>query len=144
MSEQPWDHLISMDKILDIHSECIAQFGGDNTPEAKDGCVEGSLGAGWNAELYSGSEEATAGLCFAGCILFYLVKNHCFVDGNKRVAWASCMEILRSLGLTIRASDDEAETFCVEVITGAGNVKRAVDVCIWLAPRLEALPELEN
>lgn len=60
---------------------------------------------------------------------------------NKRVAWAACMEVLRSLGLTIGATDDEAERFCIDVITGSGSVKNAVDICIWLAPRLEALPE---
>lgn len=94
-----------------------------------------------DAELYSGSDDAKQGLCFAGCLLFYLVKNHCFVDGNKRVAWASCMEVLRSLGLTVNATDDEAEAFCINVITGENMVKKAVDVCLWIAPRLEALPD---
>jgi death-on-curing protein len=139
--EQPWARFVSFEEVLDIHAECIKLFGGDATPTPKDGCVEGSLGAAWNAELYSGAEDSTEGLCFAGCVLFYLVKNHCFVDGNKRVAWAACMEALRSLGLTVAATDDEAETFCLEVITGTGPVRSAVDVCLWLAPRLEAVPD---
>jgi death on curing protein len=141
VNEQPWGHLVSLEEVLELHAECIVRFGGDATPTPKEGCVEGSLGAAWNAELYAGAEDSTEGLCFAGCVLFYLVKNHCFVDGNKRVAWATCMEALRSLGLSISATDDEAENFCLDVITGNGPVKNAVDVCVWLAPRLEAVPE---
>ncbi len=48
---------------------------------------------------------------FRGCLLYYLMKNHCFVDGNKRVGWAACMEVLRALGLTVTATDKEAEDF---------------------------------
>jgi len=51
------------------------------------------------------------------------------------------MEVLRSLGLTVNATDDEAEAFCINVITGENMVKKAVDVCLWIAPRLEALPD---
>ena len=138
---QPWGSLIYIEGILDIHAECIAKFGGDATPDPAEGCVERSLGAAWNAELYAGSEDAIEGLCFAGCMLFSLIKNHCFIDGNKRVGWAACMEALRSLGLTINASDEEAEKLCLDVITGEGSIKNAVDVSLWLAPRLEALPE---
>jgi len=96
VSAEPWSHLITRDTIQEIHDECIVRFGGDGTPNAKDGCVEGSLGAAWNAELYT-DEAESGGLCFAGCLFYYLVNNHCFVDGNKRVGWAACMEVLRSL-----------------------------------------------
>jgi len=135
--EQPWADLVLIDEVLVIHAECIRRFGGDS-PEPKEGCVEGSLGAAWNAELYSGSQEALQDLCFAGCLLFYLVRNHCFVDGNNV---SHGMEILRSLGLTVNATDEEAEMFCLDVITGRGLVKKAVDVCLWIAPTLEALPD---
>ncbi len=78
---QPWEDLITMDTIVDLHGELIDRYGGDKTgPRA--GCVEGSLGAAWNAELYTAAEDAVRGLCFAGCLLFYLLKNHCFIDGN--------------------------------------------------------------
>ncbi|MGH7906201.1 MAG: Fic family protein [Candidatus Binataceae bacterium] len=77
------------------------------------------------------------GLCFAGCLLYYLVQNHCFVDGNKRVGWATCMEVLRSLGLTVRATDDEVEAFVLSII--GTDVQNAIDVADWVAPRLESL-----
>ena len=137
MSEQPWESYVSKETVLELHDWCISTWGGDKSPTPKEGCVEGSIGAAINAELYSGVESDTTGLCFAGCLLFYLASNHCFVDGNKRVAWASCMEALRNLGLTITATDDEAEAFCLDIATG--TVRNAMDVPLWLAPRLEAL-----
>jgi prophage maintenance system killer protein len=52
----------------------------------KDAGLEGSLLAGWQTfdgqELYPSLEEKAASL------LYFLVKNHHFVDGNKRIAAA--------------------------------------------------------
>ncbi|MBV9760921.1 MAG: Fic family protein [Acidobacteriaceae bacterium] len=141
MNDQPWSHLITLNSVVDMHRESIARFGGDPFPEPVPGCVESSLGAAWNAELYAAKPGSVPGLCFAGCLLFYLIRNHCFVDGNKRAAWAASMEVLRTLGLTVHASDHEAEEFCLDVITGRASVHTGIDVCLWLAPRLLGLPD---
>jgi death-on-curing protein len=103
VSEEPWAHLISFAVVFELQAESIRRFGADATPTPREGCLEGSLGAAWNAELYAASENAIQGLCFAGCLLYYLIMNHCFMDGNKRVAWTACMEVLRLLGLTVNA-----------------------------------------
>jgi death on curing protein len=116
VSKIPWTSLISVEAICELHTEGIQRFGGNPTPIPEYGCIEGSLGAAWNAELYASSDNAVPGLCFSGCLLYYLNMNHCFVDGNKRVAWSACMEVLRSLGLTVNATDDEAEQLCVDII----------------------------
>jgi prophage maintenance system killer protein len=140
MNTEPWSHLISTEVILKIHSECIERFGGDSTSAARDGCIERSTGAAWSAELYLENPDAVFGLCFAGCLLFYLMKNNCFVDGNKRVGWAACMEVLRVLGLTITATQEEVESFCLAILDKDSTIARnAVDVSAWLAPRLVAL-----
>lgn len=136
MNVEPWSDRITRGGLLDLHAESIRRFGGDTSPDAQEGCLERSLGAAWNAELYSNEPDAVSGLCFAGCLLFYLIMNHCFVDGNKRVAWAACMECLRTLGLTVNVTDDEAEQYCFSVIRR--DVKNATDVSLWLAPKLEA------
>ncbi len=139
MSLMPWSRLIDGDTVLELHQESIARYGGDSTPTAKDGCIDKSLGAAWNAELYMANEDALQGLCFAGCLLFYLAKNHCFVDGNKRVAWMSAMEVLRILDLTLDVSEDDAEAYCLSILDGA--VASASDVSIWMADRLMAIEE---
>jgi death-on-curing protein len=139
MSEQPWDALVSCDAVSQLHAEAISRYGGDKSPNPAEGCVERSLGAAWTAESYESSEDAVPGFCFAGCAMFYLIKNHCFVDGNKRVGWAVCMEALRNMGLTIDVDDDAAEKFCLDVING--TVVNAVDVSVWLADKLVAIPD---
>jgi death-on-curing protein len=138
MSEgEPWEHLTGLDEIIQLHEDGIRRYGGDlSTP--REGCVEGSLGAAWSFELYMASPDAYEGLCFCSGLLYYLVKNHCFTDGNKRIAWMAAMESLRVLGLTVKASDDEAEQFCLDVISG--SVKDATAVVSWIASRLEEFP----
>ncbi len=138
MSErEPWVNLITLDSITDMHAEGIKRYGGDFS-DPQTGCIERSLGAAWSLEVYGSPADALPCLSFCAGLLYYLVMNHCFTDGNKRVGWMSAMEALRSLGLTIKATDDEAEQFCLDIISGA--VKRATDVIPWLAKRLEEFP----
>ncbi|MCE9637064.1 MAG: Fic family protein [Planctomycetes bacterium] len=108
-------------------------------PHESKGCVEGSLGGAWTAELYAteGDDAIRQGLVFAGYLLFYLAKNHCFGDGNKRTALASMQEVLSVLGLTIDVNDDELVTYVLAV--AGGTVKSAPDVVKWLAQRLTEL-----
>jgi death on curing protein len=138
LNESPWADLISVEVICQLHAEGLKQFGGLPTPISPLACIDGSLGAAWSAELYAGSEHAIPGLCFSGCLLYYLNMNHCFVEGNKRVAWAACVEVLRQLGLTLNATDDEAEQLFIDIMNS--SVQSAVEVSLWLAPRLEVLP----
>jgi death on curing protein len=138
VSTVPWQHLISVQVIQELHDENIRRFGGNPSPSPIPGCIEASLGAAWNAELYAGIDNAIPGLCFGGCLLYYLHMNHCFVDGNKRVAWAAWMEVLRSLGFMVNATDDEVEQLFLDIINE--SIKNAVDVVFWLAPKLDSPP----
>jgi death-on-curing protein len=79
-------------------------------------------------------------------LLFYLVSNHCFVDGNKRIGWLAAMRVLLSFGLTVSATDDEAEAFCMRIADSqkADAIRDGQDVVIWLSERLEAVPQSRN
>lgn len=79
-------------------------------------------------------------MIFAGYLLFYLAKNHCFVDGNKRLAWSATMHVLLGLGLTVDASTDEAEEFVLSVITSERST--GMEVVRWLAGRLLAAEDV--
>jgi death-on-curing protein len=109
---QPWGQWITSEDLHTLYAEGIRRHGGSGSA-SKDGCVDGSLGAAYNAELYSmpefNSETAVSGLVFAAYLLFYLTQNHCFLDGNKRIGWLSTMYVLGRLGVTLDVSDDEAE-----------------------------------
>lgn len=76
MSLIPWSRLIDFETVMELHAEAILRHGGDPTPTAKDGCVERSLGAAWNAELYLSAEDAMEGLCSGGCIIREVERAH--------------------------------------------------------------------
>ena len=72
--------------------------------------------------------------------LFYaLVKNHGFVDGNKRVAAHALIVFLRVNGFDLRASDDEL--FQVTMDTAAGNFS-ASQLEIWLPNHVQVIPSV--
>jgi death-on-curing protein len=53
----------------------------------------------------------------AAAYLFYLCRNHAFVDGNKRTALAACLVFLEANGLLADAklSADDWEEFVLDV-----------------------------
>src|SRR4051794_9181731 len=88
--EEPWGDLLSVERVLELHELGLKAHGGLMSPP-KEGCIQGSLGNAWTAEQYVDPDVGRPGLLFAACVLFYLAKNHCFVEGNKRAAWLASM-----------------------------------------------------
>lgn len=74
-------------------------------------------------QLYAGVIEKAAALGFS------LVKNHPFVDGNKRVGHAAMETFLILNGYEIQASVDEQEEVILKV--AAGKMSR-VEFVTWL------------
>lgn len=136
----PWENFLPIQSVIELHSQGIDIHGGIHSAP-KDGCVEQSLGNAYNAEQYNQTDDSEGGLCFAGFVLFYLASNHCFTDGNKRIGWAACMRVLLNLGLTIDATDDDAEVFCMRIAdsTRSDSVKDGMEVVNWIAERLVAI-----
>ena len=71
--------------------------------------------------------------------MFYIANNNCFVDGNKRTAWMSAIDVLLGLDLTVDVSEDEAYDYCISILDG--TVENATDVSLWLADRLAAIED---
>lgn len=63
------------------------------------------------------------------------MKNHPFVDGNKRVAWLAMEGQLRLHGLRVRASTAAAEELVLSVVAGKLD---AIELRLWIAERLGA------
>ncbi|MDG5770053.1 MULTISPECIES: type II toxin-antitoxin system death-on-curing family toxin [Mycolicibacterium] len=55
----------------------------------------------------------------AAALLHSLARNHALVDGNKRLAWTSCLTFLGINGQRIAASEDDRFDFVIRVATGA-------------------------
>ncbi len=106
---------LTLEEVLTLHAALIARHGG--APGVRDrGLVESALARARSGYYRSLSEQAAA-------LLQSFAMNHAFVDGNKRVAWASSMVFLRMNGYRVRVSADDAEQFLIdEVIVGRAEI----------------------
>jgi death on curing protein len=55
----------------------------------------------------------------AAALMHSLARNHALVDGNKRLAWTSCLTFLAINGQWISAPEDDRFDFVIRVSTGA-------------------------
>lgn len=135
MTGQPWSDLTSFDRVVALHEIGIRQYEAGSVDPPSRGCVEGAVGNAWTAKQYA-EEDRQFSLVFVAYVLFYLAKDHCFTDGNKRVAWMTAVDILAKYGLTIDAEDNEAVQFVTDVVDG--SISSGEKVAVWLAERLVA------
>ena len=71
----------------------------------------------------------------AAAMLQSLCQNHCFVDGNKRVAFAATAIFLRMNGYRLSVKADDGETFLVnQVIQKRIAIE---DIATWLEDRMK-------
>jgi death-on-curing protein len=97
MSGSPDDcfHL-SIDMVLEIHTSVLDSFGG--AEGIRDRALLESAVAAPQAS-FGGTSVYADLIEVAAAYLFFLCKNHAFIDGNKRVSLASCLVFLRLNGL---------------------------------------------
>jgi prophage maintenance system killer protein len=93
---------IDYDEAMAVIEELRRKFGGsDLFGREKDQSLRGSLGAVMQSfdgkDLYPSLEEKAAHL------LYFLVKNHSFVDGNKRIGAALFLWFMEKNGILYRA-----------------------------------------
>jgi death on curing protein len=85
-----WAHLTPA-VVLAIHREVIAAHGGSTG--VRDGALLESAVAAAQATAW-GEPVFKDGIEIAAAYLFYICRNHPFLDGNKRTALASCLVFL--------------------------------------------------
>lgn len=94
MTEPVW---LSVDLVVDIHSEQLALFGGPDGIRDR-GLLESALARPLNKFAYGDDDLASLAASYA----FGIARNHPFVDGNKRVAFAAFLVFLGLNGVTFR------------------------------------------
>ena len=101
--------------VREIHAEAIAQFGG--TDETRDLALLESAVAAPQATF--GGKSPYADLVeIAAAFLFYLCRNHPFLDGNKRTALGACLVFLRLNGLQPLPDGNVWEALTLAVASG--------------------------
>lgn len=113
---------LTIDEVLAIHAHMIDRYGGSHGIRDR-GLLESTLAM--PEATFAGAELHATVPEQAAAYLFHLVKNHPFVDGNKRVALAAALTFLGLNDIVIRATDDELVELVLGVIAGA-NDKAAI------------------
>jgi death-on-curing protein len=103
---------LSVDIVSEVHAEAISGFGG--SPGLRDRALLESAVAAPQATFGGASVYADL-IEIAAAYLFYLCRNHPFVDGNKRVALGSCLLFLRLNGLKPKADGPDWEKLTLDV-----------------------------
>ena len=119
---------VDLTLVLLIHERSLAHHGGaEGIPDS--GAIESALAPPQNLSLYESPSLAE----LAANYLFWIVKNHAFVDGNKRTAWVIARTFLALHGVSFDFDALEAITFVESVAAGA--VDRA-EATIWFVERI--------
>jgi death on curing protein len=120
---------LTLDEVLAIHAHQIARYGGALGLRDR-GLLESALAT--PAATFAGEYLHPSVHEQAAAYLFHLVKNHPFVDGNKRVGLACCLAFLRLNGIRVIAGDDDL----VDLVIGVAEGRRSkADVAVFLHER---------
>jgi death on curing protein len=105
----------SRDEVLLLHTDQIATFGG--TAGVRDqGLLDSALAqpqATFGGELLHPTLAAQA-----AAYLYHLSRNHPFIDGNKRTAFAVMDSFVGANGYRLTLTDDEAYELTMKVAQG--------------------------
>ena len=113
MSATPDDCVhLSIDIVREIHTEAIKQFGGRNGVRDENLLASAVLTP---HSSFGGKSPYRDIVEVAAAYLFYICKNHPFVDGNKRTAMMAAVVFLRLNGIEPLADSDKWEKLMLDV-----------------------------
>ena len=110
---------LSLEQIIELHDALIEKFGG-LIGIRKRGLLESAVAAPMMAVF--GEELHKTIYNKAAAYLFYIAKNHAFLDGNKRTAAAAALAFLRANGKSTKYDADEFLEFVVSVAEGQADL----------------------
>jgi death on curing protein len=99
--------------VLDVHAEQLALFGGaDGVRDL--GLLESALGRPLNKFAYGETRLAALAAAYA----FGIARNHPFIDGNKRAAFASIIVFLGLNGVDFDVPPEAATAIILGIAAG--------------------------
>jgi death-on-curing protein len=105
---------LSKDALRMLHREGLRQFGGaDGTRD--EGLLDSALARPLNRHAYEGETD----ICrLAAAYAHGIVKNHSFVDGNKRAAFAAAGVFIMANGRRLTAPQPMATVAVMDLAAG--------------------------
>ena len=129
--------LLYIEDILTIHEEAIKSFGGsfelyrDTVSKIKS--ILDQQFPHFDYDKYPTVYEKAA------MLWYFLTKNHCFVDGNKRVGFYAAAILLKINGYSDNIDDDEAYDKAIQIsclqLTGDALDTYITELSAWLKER---------
>jgi death on curing protein len=100
-----------------IQSELLSEHGGAPGIRAGgDDLIESALARPQQKYAYADDPDLAD---LAAAYLFGLVKNHGYVDGNKRVGFAAAATFLLMNGVRLMASEEDAYQAVIDTVEGS-------------------------
>ncbi len=125
---------LTLGEVLALHRRILAESGG--RAGVRDlGAIASALSQ--PRVSVEGQDAYPTLLEKAAALGFSLIRNHGFIDGNKRIAHAAMDVFLVLNGMEIRAPVDEQERFMLSL--AAGEVSREA-LTEWLRSNVTDLP----
>ena len=106
---------LTVDQILELHQDQIDKYGG--SAGVRDMTLLESAAAAPSAS-FSGQLLHSDIFDMAAALLFALVQNHAFIDGNKRVGTAAALVFLKGNGVEINNREPEFSDLVLRVASG--------------------------
>ncbi|HIW24595.1 MAG TPA: type II toxin-antitoxin system death-on-curing family toxin [Firmicutes bacterium] len=118
--------ILSKKQILMLHSQLISQTGGiDGVRD--EALLESAVGAPFQSfgdqDIYPSIQQKAARLCFG------LVKNHAFLDGNKRIGAHAMLVFLALNKIELKYTQTELSNIILEIASGE---KSFDDLLKWI------------
>jgi death on curing protein len=121
MKQPQW---ISREVALAIHEQSLALHGG-SAGIRDEGLLESALGRPQNLFAYEQRDIYTLAAAYAAGI----IRNHPFIDGNKRTGFVVCAVFLERNGYELLASEEEAT---LTTLALAASQMKEAEYASWL------------
>ena len=106
---------LTIDEVLELHEDQIRRYGG--SPGIRDrGLLESAVSMPQQTAFGQFVHDDLPAM--AAAYLFHLVKNHPFVDGNKRIGALACDQFLYMNDLNLLLSSSQLVDTVLAVATG--------------------------
>jgi death-on-curing protein len=122
--------MIELNQVLHVHEKLLEEFGGGKG--IRDlGLLESAIARPFQTfgkiDLYPSLEEKAA------AIIESIVRNHPFIDGNKRTGYVLMRLLILSSKKDIRATEKEKYKFVISI---ASSKIEFEDIILWIKKHL--------
>jgi death-on-curing protein len=115
---------LTRETVLAIHAQLLARFGGISGIR-DDNMLESALAKPRQLHAYGQPNAYEMAAAYA----FGIVKNHPFIDGNKRAGFVAAYTFLGINGIDFTASEEEAVIFTRGLAAGDVTIE---EYTLWL------------